>query len=91
MGVLTSALGRPGGGNGMAGDDRTERRRWNKADPRGCPCGGAAPLSTFDPLGLTLDDGEMLLAGVQRHLVRSRVAEYSTLRHRCSHCQSPAR
>ena len=28
--------------------------------------GGADPHSTFDPLGLTLDDGKALLAGVQR-------------------------
>ena len=72
----------------MAGDDRTERRRWNEADPRGCRGGGADPHSTLDPLGLTLDDGKMVLAGVQRHLVEARVAEYSALRRRCSHCQS---
>ena len=50
--------------------------------------GGTDPHSTLDPLGLTLDDGKMVLAGVQRHLVRGRVAEYSALRRRCSHCQS---
>ncbi|HUB47980.1 MAG TPA: ISKra4 family transposase, partial [Acetobacteraceae bacterium] len=50
--------------------------------------GGADPLSTFDPLGLTLDDGKLLLAGVQRRLVEARVAEYSALRRRCSHCRS---
>ena len=45
------------------------------------------PHSTLDPLGLTLDDGRTLLAGVQRHLVQARVAEYSALRRRCSHCR----
>jgi hypothetical protein len=45
------------------------------------------PHSTLDPLGLTLDDGKTLLAGVQRHLVQARVAEYSALRRRCSHCR----
>ena len=49
--------------------------------------GCADPHSTFDPLGLTLDDGKALLAGVQRHLVQARVAEYRALRRRCSHCQ----
>jgi hypothetical protein len=49
--------------------------------------GGADPYSTFDPLGLTLDDGKALLAGVQRHLVQARVAEYCALRRRCSHCR----
>ena len=37
MGVLTVGAWKTGGGNGMAGDDRTERRRWNEADPRSCP------------------------------------------------------
>src|ERR1700761_7562877 len=50
--------------------------------------GCTAPYSTLDPLGLTLNDGKTLLAGVQRHLVQARGAEYSALRHRCSHCQS---
>ena len=49
--------------------------------------GGTDPHSPLDPLGLTLDDGKTLLAGVQRHLVQGRVAEYSALRRRCSHCQ----
>jgi hypothetical protein len=31
--------------------------------------GGADPHSMSDPLGLTLDDGKALLAGVQRHVV----------------------
>ena len=48
--------------------------------------GGSDPYSTFDPLGLTLDDSKALLAGVQRHLVQARVAEYCALRRRCSHC-----
>jgi hypothetical protein len=39
--------------------------------------GGTDPHSPLDPLGLTLDDGKTLLAGVQRHLVQGRVAEYS--------------
>ena len=43
--------------------------------------------SPLDPLGLTLDDGKTLLAGVQRHLVQARVAEYSGLRRHCSHCR----
>ena len=49
--------------------------------------GCADPHSTFDPLGLTLDDGKALMAGVQRHLVQARVAEYCALRCRCSRCQ----
>jgi hypothetical protein len=49
--------------------------------------GSADPRSTFDPLGLTLDDGKALLAGVQRHLVQARVAEFCALRRRCSHCR----
>ena len=49
--------------------------------------GGSDPHSILDPLGLTLDDGKTLLASVQRHLVQARVAEYSALRRRCSHCR----
>jgi hypothetical protein len=49
--------------------------------------GGTDPHSPLDPLGLTLDDGKILLAGVQRHLVQGRVAEYSALRRHCSHCR----
>ena len=45
------------------------------------------PYSTLDPLGLTLDDGKTLLAGVQRCLVQARDAEYSALRRRCSRCR----
>src|ERR1700734_3843700 len=51
------------------------------------PGGYTNPHSTLDPLGLTLNDGKILLAGVQRHLVQARVAEYSALRRQCSHCQ----
>ena len=47
--------------------------------------GGTESQSLLDPLGLTLDDGKTLLAGVQRHLVQVRVAEYSTLHRYCSH------
>jgi hypothetical protein len=49
--------------------------------------GGADPHSTFDPLGLTLDDGKALLASVQRHLVQARVAEYCAVRRRCPRCR----
>ena len=49
--------------------------------------GHTDPHSTLDPLGLTLDDGKTVLAGVQRHLVQARVAEYCALRRRCSHCR----
>jgi hypothetical protein len=49
--------------------------------------GGTEPFSPLDPLGLTLDDGKSLLAGVQRHLVQARVVEYSALRRHCSHCR----
>ena len=48
---------------------------------------GTDPHLSLDPLGLTLDDGKTLLAGVQRQLVQARVAEYRALRRRCSHCQ----
>jgi hypothetical protein len=49
--------------------------------------GGTDPHSPLDPLGLTLNDGKILLAGVQRHLVQVRVAEYTALRRHCSHCR----
>jgi hypothetical protein len=49
--------------------------------------GCADPHSTLDTLGLTLDDGKALLAGVQRHLVQARVSEYCALRRRCPHCR----
>ena len=89
MGVLTSAHGRPGAGmewrvtiefpNGADGTKQTHEvaRRWRHR----------LPLSPLDPLGLTLDDGKILLAGVQRHLVQARVAEYSALRRHWSHCR----
>jgi hypothetical protein len=48
--------------------------------------GGADPHSMFDPLGLTLDDGMALLAGVQRHVVQARVSEYCAVRRRCPRC-----
>ena len=50
--------------------------------------GGTDAHSPLDPLGLTLDDGKTLLAGVQRHLVQGRMAEYSALHRYCSHCQA---
>ncbi len=37
--------------------------------------GGSAPHSVLDPLGLSLEDGKILPAGVQRHLVQARGAE----------------
>ena len=83
MGVLTSTPGRPGAGmewrvtielNGADGTKQTHEVA------RG---GGTDPDSPLDPLGLTLDDGKTLLAGVQRHLVQGRVAEDS--------CQFPTR
>ena len=88
MGVLTSAPRRPGAGmewrvtielNGADGAKQTHEVA------RG---GGTDPRSPLDPLGLTLDDGRTLLAGVQRHLVQGRVAEYSVLRRHCWHCQA---
>ena len=88
MGVLTSGHGRPGAGMEwrvtieLSGADGTMQTR---EVARG---GYTDPHSTLDPLGLTLDDGKTLLAGVQRHLIQARVAEYSALRRRCSHCQS---
>ena len=51
--------------------------------------GGTDPHSTFDPLGLTLDDGKALLAGVQRYLVQARVCEYCAVRRRCPRCRRP--
>ena len=88
MGVLTSVHGRPGAGMDwrvtieLSGADGTKHTHE-------VACGvGSAPHTSVDPLGLTLDDSKALLAGVQRHLVRGRVAEYSALRRRCSHCQS---
>jgi len=70
MGVLPSARGRPGAGmewrvtielNGADGTKQTHEVA------RG---GGSDSHSPLDPLGLTLDDGKTLLAGVQRHLVQ---------------------
>src|SRR3954454_8945495 len=49
--------------------------------------GGADPHSTLDPLGLTLEDGKILLASVQRHLVQARVAEYCAVRRPCPRCR----
>ncbi|MBS0161028.1 MAG: ISKra4 family transposase [Nitrospira sp.] len=49
--------------------------------------GVADPHSTLDPLGLTLDDGKALLAGVQRHLVQARVSKYCAVRRRCPRCR----
>ena len=70
----------------MAGDDRkgADGTKQTHEVARG---GGTDPHSPLDPLGLTLDDGKTLLAGVQRHLVQGRVAEYSALRRHCSHCR----
>ena len=91
MGVLTSAPGRPGAGmewrvtielNGADGTKQTHEVA------RG---GGTDPHSPLDPLGLTLDDGKTLLAGVQRYLVQGRVTEYSALRRHCAHCRGSAR
>jgi len=87
MGVLTLAPGRPGAGMEwrvtieLSGSDGTQQTH---EVARG---GGTDPYSPLDPLGLTLDDGKTLLAGVQRHLVQGRVAEYSALRRHCSHCR----
>ena len=88
IGVLTSSPGRPGAGmewrvtielNGADGTKQTHEVA------RG---GGTDPHLPLDPLGLTLDDGKTLPAGVQRHLVQGRVVEYSALRRHCSHCRS---
>ena len=86
-GGATVAARKTRGGNEMAGDDRTERRRWNEADPRSCPRWLRRSLFDSRYARLTLDDGKALLAGVQRHLVQARVAEYCALRRRCSHCR----
>jgi hypothetical protein len=61
----------------LSGADGT--RQTHEVTRGGC----ADPHSTLDPLGLTLDDGEALLAGVQQHLVQAWVAEYSALRRHC--------
>src|ERR1700733_10193629 len=44
-----------GGRDGMAGGDRTERRRRNEADPRGCPWRRRRPA--FDPRSTRPDAG----------------------------------
>jgi hypothetical protein len=86
MGVLTSPCGRRGREwrvtIELSGADGTKQTH---EVARG---GSADPQSALDPLGQTLDDGKMVLAGLQRHLVEARVAEYSALRRRCSRCQS---
>src|ERR1700722_8789440 len=87
MGVLTSAHGRPGAGMEWRGTIELSGADGTKQTYEVSRGGGTDPHSTFDPLGLTLDDGKTLLAGVQRHLVQARVAEYSALRRRCSHCR----
>lgn len=87
MGVLASGHGRPGAGMEwrmtieLSGADGTIQTQ--EVARGGC----TDPYSTLDPLGLTVSDGKTLLAGVQRHLVRARVREYSALRRRCSRCQ----
>jgi hypothetical protein len=90
MGVLTSPRGRPAGGRGWNGGMTIELSSADgtKQTHEVAHGGGTDPHSPLDPLGLTLNDGKMVLAGVERHLVRGRVAEYSALRRRCSHCQS---
>jgi hypothetical protein len=65
----------------LSGADRTRRTH---EVARGV---GTDPHSMFEPVGLIVDEGNALLAGVQRHLVRARVAKYCELRRRCSHCQ----
>ena len=87
MGVLPLPRGRPRAAMEwpvtieLSGVDGTKE---NYEVARG---GGTDPHSTLDPLGLTLDDGKALLAGVQRHLVQARVSEYCALRRRCSRCR----
>jgi hypothetical protein len=49
--------------------------------------GGADPHSMSDPLGLTLDDGKAVLAGVQRQVVQARASEYCAVRRRCPRCR----
>jgi hypothetical protein len=88
MGVLASACGRPGAGMEwrvtieLSGADG--RRQTHEVARGG---GTDDPHWTLAQLGLTLDDSKALLAGVQRHLIQARVAEYCALRRRCSRCR----
>ena len=76
-----------GGGDGMAVTIELNGADGTKQTHEVARGGGTDPHSPLDPLGLTLDDGKTLLAGVQRHVVQARVAEYSELRRHCSHCR----
>jgi hypothetical protein len=87
MVVLTLAPGRPGARMEWRVTIELDGADGTKQTHEVARGGGADPHSTFDPLGLTLDDGKTLLAGVQRHLVQARVAEFCALRRHCSHCR----
>ena len=88
MGVLTtSAPGRPGAGMEWRVTIELNGADGTKQIHEVARGGGTDPHSPLDPLGLTLDDGKTLLAGVQRHLVQARVAGYSALRRRCPRCR----
>ena len=87
MGVLASAPGRQGAGMEWRVTIELKGADGKRQIHEVARGGGTDPHSPVDPLGLTLDDGKALLAGVQLHLVQARVAEYSALRRHCSHCR----
>ena len=71
MGVIPLPRGRPGAGMEWRVTIELSCADGTKQIHEVARGGCADPHSTFDPLGLTLDDGKALLAGVQRHLVRA--------------------
>ena len=87
MGVLTLAAWKIGDRNGMGVTIKLSGADGTKQTHEVARGGGSDPHSVLDPLGLTVDNSKALLASVQRHLVQARVAEYSALRRRCSHCR----
>jgi hypothetical protein len=72
MGVLTSPHGRPGAVMEWRVTIELSSADGTKQTYEVARGGCTDPYSTLDPLGLTLDDGKTLLAGVQRYLVQGR-------------------
>jgi len=48
--------------------------------------GSATAECSAEPLGLTMAEGKMTLAGLQRHLIQAQAEEYCRSRRRCDYC-----
>jgi hypothetical protein len=48
--------------------------------------GSATAECSAEPLGLTMAEGKMTLAGLQRHLTQAQAEEYCRSRRRCDYC-----